>query len=282
MNLDIIDCFCTRSPNSGNRAAVVTDFGGDSDARQTIAHKLNLPVTVFLSNVDAEVPLVEYFYPNAEMPLCLHGTLAAGTVFFKKRKVESCSFITSKQYKLNLKKAGALIQVAVTKQPAPRINLNHAAVCKMLNLVDEALINDGDYPMAVCSVGSPKLLVPMVNEQSLLELQPDFEFIKSWSVANQVNGLYVYAISGAPSSDSEVVATARGFNPKAGHHEDAATGVAAAALALYFKKSLVVQQGISLKTPCVLAATYIDDEQILVGGEVATISPDKYYSILEG
>ena len=279
MNLNIIDCFCTSFPDSGNRAAVITDFDGDKNDKQSLAKQLNLPVTVFISDKEAQIPTLEYFYPDTEMPLCLHGTIAASEILLQERETESCVFITSNGYKLNINKRESLIQVEVAKQQSPAIEIDRTLICRMLNLSDEAVIDDLAWPLTVASVGSPKLLIPIKSKEALLQLEPDASFIKEWSIANQVNGLYLYATPNASESDIDFFA--RGFNPKTGHHEDAATGVATAALATCLKKSLIIQQGDKLGCPCTIVTTYVDDEHIFVGGKTSVVPSEEYLSLLE-
>lgn len=262
MKLDILDCFCTADEFSGNRAAVITNFSGGKVEKQKLALELNLPVTVYISKRDADIPLLEYFYPDSEMPLCLHGTIAAGEVLMQGKEEESCTFITTSQYPLSVTKCGSLIQVEVSQQASPLISIEKFTVCQMLNLLDESLL-DMPVSFTISSVGSPKLFVPIKSKEQLLNLNPNFSLIKKWSVENQINGLFVYS---SESSENDFVA--RAFNPKTGHNEDAATGVAAAALALLLKKTLVIAQGENLGTPCKILTTYIDDKHILVGGNV--------------
>ena len=136
MQLDILDCFCTADEFSGNRAAVITNFNGSKVEKQKFALKLNLPVTVYISNIDADIPLLEYFYPDSEMPLCLHGTIAAGEVLMHGKKDGRCTFITPSQYPMNVTKCGSLIQVEVSQQASPLISIEKVTVCQMLNLLD--------------------------------------------------------------------------------------------------------------------------------------------------
>lgn len=83
-----------------------------------------------------------------------------------------------------------------------------------------------------------KLSVPLKSFELLDVLKPNFDWIAEWSKKNTVNGLYVYT---KDVSNNDFNFCARGFNPKAGHQEDAATGVAAAALSLALKHNIVVR-----------------------------------------
>ena len=120
--------------------------------------------------------------------------------------------------------------------------------------------------MGFFSVGSPKLLAPIISSSVLTQLTPNFSEILAWSLAKHVNGLYVYT-----HLENEQW-LARGFNPKTGHNEDAATGVAAAALALALNKNLIVNQGISIDKPSQITVTFNNLKCILVGGHTQRVS----------
>ncbi|MBS0351683.1 MAG: PhzF family phenazine biosynthesis protein, partial [Proteobacteria bacterium] len=87
---------------------------------------------------------------------------------------------------------------------------------------------------------------------------------KQWSLDNGINGLYVYALE----STDPLLLQARAFNPKTGQNEDAATGVAAAALSLVFKKNLIIKQGHFIGKSSQLMITYHHPEEIYVGGRI--------------
>lgn len=202
------------------------------------------------------------------MPLCLHGSLAAAKILFATRDEQQLICLTDEGKKLNIRKsAEGYLQIKVSSQEFVEKEIKKEIICNMLNLTNANCITD-DLPFCVSSVGSPKLLVPLNSLKLLLELQPDYELIKKWSIENKVNGLYVYTSEAyLDTSDFH----ARGFNPKTGHNEDAATGVAAAALSLVLKKNIKIEQGYFLKKPCSIIVTYINPDNILVGGELSPI-----------
>lgn len=268
MKREIVDCFCRDQPHSGNRAAVIINFKGDKKDQQEIAKASNLPVTVFISEVENAVPILEYFYPQTEAPLCLHGTIAAGQVLLNMRSEEKCRFITRLNGRqIEVFREQHFIHVKVARHLIPALEINIKTVYAMLNLLDPACL-ETSLPLTVSSVGSPKLLIPLKSSETLYSLQPNFSLILDWSMQNNINGIYVYAASPINNKSNSFIA--RGFNPKTGHQEDAATGVAAAALALFLKKSIVVEQGDCIGSPCSIIITYIHDDCILVGG-LATV-----------
>ena len=264
----IVKCFCSEDDKSGNPAGVYINQLLDDEAKQQIASSLNLPVTVFVSDTEGAVPQIEYFYPNKKMPLCLHGTLAAAYVFFTGRKQEGMMFSTpgGKLLKLN-KGVDENFEVEVCPESVDQPSMLTLTVGADLLNIDIGDISKTS-PLVVASVGSPKLLIPVSSTDTLANLNPNYLEIEKWSITNKVNGIYVY------SADEERADNfiARGFNPLTGHNEDAATGVAAAALSCQLKKSISVRQGHALGLFCEINVRYVSQLSIWVGGKVGEIS----------
>lgn len=268
MDISLVNCFATDQINSGNPAAVVTNFSGSDFDRLALAKKLGSPVTVFISDCYADKPVLHFFYPGTRMPLCLHGTLASAKVILEHRNTDQLICLTEAGEQLVIKKIDEQnFQVEVSSRDIEKYIVNVENVLKMLNL-NSANYIDNDLPFCVASVGSPKLLIPLNSLKCLSELQLNVELIKSWSIENNINGIYVYTNE---TINSSADFHARGFNPKTGHNEDAATGVAAAALSSVLKKNITIEQGNFIKKPCAITVTYINPKSIFVGGRVITI-----------
>ncbi len=267
MRTDLINCFCTQDKNSGNPAAVVSGATMNQSEKQHLAKKLNTPVTVFLSESQNDHFHLEFFYPDTEMPLCLHGTIAAAFVLFKNTTSKNLTCITKNKAELLARQEKDIIQIRVSTSQTPTIHPDKIKIVEMLNLnsIDEI---ENTLPLTVSSVGSPKLLVPLVSFASLAALKPDFNLIAQWSCDHKINGLYVYT---KDTQHNFFDFYARGFNPKTGHNEDAATGVAAGALALSLQKSISVGQGIFMKQPSEIRVSYHDPENIWIGGRTHTM-----------
>ena len=265
MFLKILNCFCTDSPNSGNPAGVIFNFSGNKTEKQKLAQQRQLPVIVFVDQVDSDIPILQFFYPNLETNLCLHGALAAGFLLMNQRRAEHMTVSNTVGKLLQAIKLGnQIVQIKVSAEPAaPTYNPDQRVLKQLLNLADFNEIST-DLPMTVASVGSPKLFIPLRSAESLATLHPNFDLIKQWSLDNKINGLYIYA----SESTHPLLLQARAFNPKTGQNEDAATGVAAAALAVVFKKDLIIKQGHFISKSSQLTVTYYHPEEIYVGGKI--------------
>lgn len=267
MQVTILHGFCSDTAMSGNPCGVIQYFLGTSDEKQQLASQLNLPVLVFISYHDDSVPVLEYFYPDTQMPLCIHGTLGAAAVLFDIYQVQNFKCQTASGLSLSIYFDNEIAQVSlsISHKPIDFSNINE--IYQMLELQDDAILSKS-LPCKVASVGSPKLLIPVISKTVLMNLHPDFSYIRAWSIKNNINGLYVYA----QDTDKTHHFYARAFNPKTGHHEDAATGVAAGALATCLDmKHISIEQGELLGKPSVIHVTQIDEVTVLVGGKVLVI-----------
>ena len=262
--MKIFNCFCTDSPNTGNPAGIIFDFPGDKAEKQKLAHQLQLPVTVFIDRADSLIPVLYFFYPDIEMNVCLHGALAAVFILLNRRKTQHITVSNAIGTLFEaIKLDNNIVQIKVSAESPPAYTIDPVTVVQLLNLVDFSEVSQ-DLPLTVASVGSPKLLVPLKSLTTLAALHPDFDFIKKWSFENRINGLYIYV---QDSSENNLF-SARAFNPKTGQNEDAATGVAGAALALALKKNIIIKQGQFMDRPSMLIITYHTPEEIYVGGRI--------------
>lgn len=262
----LLNCFATKDQDSGNAAAVITEFDGNDAERQQLATSLNLPVSVFVSDAEAAVPTLRFFYPASEMSLCIHGALAAAKVISELRhQTGELHCVNRDGIKLIFNSSGLNgIQLKTSIQAHPRINISKSEICELLNITNKSEVAVG-HPFCVASIGSPKLLVPITSLTTLLNLTPNFKMIASWSIQHNINGIYAYTSETTlPTSHF----SARGFNPRTGHNEDAATGVAAGALALALKRDVIVEQGYAVGKSCVIEVAFHSDVDIRVGGAV--------------
>jgi PhzF family phenazine biosynthesis protein len=251
MHVQTLNCFGAH-PGAGNLALVIEDDGMDPAARQAFATARNM-TCVFLSQ-DNEV---DYFYPHMRSPLCLHATLAVAAVLFgRSGAAETITVRTAmKGQPLLLSREGSDYFVKLTPQPAPDISIGAAQVADLLGAPGLALASS---PL-LASVGSPKLLVEVAESGTLYGLAPKLAGIAAWGRQHGVNGFYVWC-----RLDDGTV-EGRNFNHLDAKLEDAATGVAAGALAVALGQDMLVRQGRAVGQDCLIRAR-IEDGAILVGG----------------
>ena len=266
MDIQSYVCFCRGDSKSGNLAAIVQGFAGDDSAKQAFSAKLNLPVTVFIEDAHAEIPMLRFFYPTSESVLCLHGALASGKHLMQVRNTDTLGIKIQSGQALQMMRQGDRVHVFMPQAEILPVEIDVTIMAKMLHIGTDQL--DSRFPCVAASLGSPKLLVPIKTAEVLNQLKPDFDFIKKCSIDNQVNGLYVYSAD-APAGIDFI---ARGFNPKGGWNEDAATGVAAGTLIAVLRhpkqKDFVIDQGDAMGAPRRIYVSLAEDGQVLVGGAI--------------
>lgn len=247
MKIHRFHCF-GRTDESGNAAIVVEDSPLAEAERLEFARRQGASATVFVdANATGDLQL-DYYYPHARSPLCLHATLAASAVFFERYpNMARLQFVTSmRQQVLEIECIDQGIFVGVKAQSCPTLVRDIAEAAKLLRVKPTDLISI----RGPASVGSPKLLVEVADESVLDSLHPDLAGIVDWSRKHNVSGMYVYCCL------RDDVFAGRNFNHLEPRFEDAATGVAAGALALTLERSITLRQGDVLGQQCTLLARY--------------------------
>jgi trans-2,3-dihydro-3-hydroxyanthranilate isomerase len=249
MKVRIVNVFSINN-QGGNPCAIVDNAAHlSTDEMQAMATHFNLPETVFIIP-DKNQYLLRFFATKGELPLCCHGALGAAYYLFKSDYGKSFN-IKSYQTKTSLDIACDDNLIAMSIVNNGKIvddNIDLDITSKLLN-IDKTAINP-HLPSAVASIGSPKLLVPVIDRNILFNMAPNLTLISQWCKKYSVNGVYVYS-NDTENPDSDYVG--RNFNPLFSHQEDIATGVAAAALAFMLnlkndskKHNFTIEQGANL------------------------------------
>ena len=244
---------------SGNKADVIIADRFDELARQAYAADTAIPVCVFIDNLTLGQLKVSFYYPHRQSPLCLHGSLAAAKVYFDIFPNETeLQLISSfgKQIRVSKNEYNEIYLQAKADfvQPANEYFLQ---ISNFLGCDEQQIIGE----LVISSVGSPKLLVQLVDVDCLFSLQPDLTAIVEWGKIQQINGIYAY-------SNSNGIINGRNFNHLESGLEDSATGVAVGALSLYLQQDIKVHQGWNLGNKCLIIAKYLSADEIIISGNV--------------
>lgn len=261
MKISSFRCFGTHA-GEGNPALVIEDDVSPPSARLAFARARNV-TCVWIDPADAPdvAAAVDYFYPHARSPLCLHATLAAGRRLFARHGAE---------HALTVKTAtgGQRLGINANAEDQVFVRLQVQSVVQPLvtpDLIKHLLAAPQLIPVAtplVASVGSPKLLVEVADTGTLDGLAPDLSAIVAWGKDAGINGIYVYC-----KLDNGCY-QGRNFNHLDPLSEDSATGVAAGALTSVLGHGITLLQGRAIGRPCRMH-TRIDGADILVGGHVS-------------
>lgn len=229
-------------PGGGNLLPVVLNAQGMSNAEmQAVAasHKHESGF-VFPAPADSHYDYeFRFWVPAHEMEMCGHATI--GTVWL----MSKLEMLERDQVRL-LTKSG-LIEAKVSHVPGDTddtkdgiwVEISQPA-CTVMDRMEDDYINeivsvlgvskDDLYPglyIQNAATSRVKTLVPLKSVSLLNSLEPQFSRIETLCEKIDSTGLYPYAVSNLKLQEFE----ARQFPKASGYREDAATGIAASALA---------------------------------------------------
>jgi PhzF family phenazine biosynthesis protein len=217
MNIPIyqVDAF-TRQTFKGNPAAVCLMASWPQDnLLQSIALENNLSETAFLLKQGKDYAL-RWFTPLVEMDLCGHATLAAAHVIF--------NFIEPQLIKIAFNTLSGILTV-IRKDDLLLMDFP-AHPTQPCACPTDLLRGLGKHPVETHRADA--YLAVFENEEDILALQPDAEYLKRLDLP--------YVIATAKSNRVDFVS--RVFGPKIGIAEDPVTGAAHCILVPYWAQKL--------------------------------------------
>jgi PhzF family phenazine biosynthesis protein len=249
--------------DGGNPAPIVIDAGGMSDAQmQQVAASYGHESGFVLpsppgSDCDFEF---RFWVPNHEMSMCGHATVGAVWLLDqlgRLRRDQVTISTRSGRVEARIRRPLGQDVLVEVSQPAGHVepladaDQAKAVILQVLGIVTEDL---APFPIQNARTSRVKTLVPLRSVSILDGLKPDFGKIEQLCARLESTGLYPYAIS---DRESQVV-DARQFPRSSGYPEDAATGIAAAALSFGLlsngiveasERPITVRQGRAMKRP---------------------------------
>ena len=261
-------------PEGGNPAPIVPDAAGmDAESMRAVArhHQLESGFVLPAAPGSGRDFDLRFWVPEHEREMCGHATVAAIWLLDRLGRLERTDLqVGTPSGVVAGRVVGDVIEVS---QPAATVS----AVAP--HLVDEVLDVLGlppeqvaPFPVLNASTSRTKTLIPVVDTEALDALRPDFSRVEEVCRALDSTGLYPWATSAA----DDTVFVARQFPRSSGYPEDAATGIAAAALAFGLREhglvaarhgeSITVRQGRAMGRPSRISLRYSDDHGIWLGG----------------
>jgi len=242
----------------GNPAGLVLDAAAyDRATRQAIARAVGLSETAFVSPSSVADVRLEFFTPTRQVAHCGHATLAVFGYLAQRGLIAGPH--SSKETIDGVRGIILKGERAFMEQSAPRYTpldskaggADRAAVLASLGLEASDLLPGGE-PMVV-STGASGLMVPLRDAATVQSVEPDVAAVARLSAALGLVEYYVFSPETCvPGRD----AAARMFAPLYGIPEEAATGMAAGALACYLhdhlgvrKDTLLIEQGYLMPSP---------------------------------
>jgi PhzF family phenazine biosynthesis protein len=229
----LVDVF-TDGAGGGNPAPTVVDAGDMSDAEmRDVARRYGhesgfvLPAPAG-SGCDFEF---RFWVPNHEMEMCGHATV--GAVWILDRlgllPLDKLTILT-RSGRVQARVAGwdaSGAQVEITQPVGQVETISPDSEADILSVLGLSRADLAPLPIQNAWTSRIKTLVPVASVARLDAIIPDFTRIEAVCAAIGSTGLYPYAVSDAAGQ----VFDARQFPKSSGYPEDAATGIAAAALA---------------------------------------------------
>jgi PhzF family phenazine biosynthesis protein len=220
-------------PGGGNPAPIVLEADGMNEAQmRAVAAHYGHESGFVLRPTEAGADFrMRYFVPAHEMEMCGHATVGAlwllrkaGRWIGETARVQTPSGLVHG----HVRNAGTENEYVEITQPRGRLETVDdpallARIAKVLRVEAQALL---PLPVLNASTSRVKTLIALASVAQLDALQPDFAAMRELCDALGSTGLYPYAVQ----SEEQRVFHARQFPRSSGYPEDAATGIAAAAL----------------------------------------------------
>ncbi len=246
-HVDLVSVFAA-VPHGGNPAPIVADAAGMSDAdMQAVAAAYGHESGFVLpapAGSDCDFAF-RFWVPNHEMEMCGHATVGAVWLLDRLGRLpRDYVAIWTLSGRVDACVAGAgtpEAQVEITQpqgqvESLPDAGRVEAEILSVLGITSNEL---APLPIQNACTSRVKTMVPLKSVAVLDGLRPDFRRMEA--VCEQIGstGLYPYA----PADLACKVFDARQFPKSSGYPEDAATGIAAAALAFGLLENGLVAAG---------------------------------------
>lgn len=173
---------------------------------------------------------LRFFVPQHEMEMCGHATVGAlwalrqwGRWTGERARVETLSGLVDARWDAGT----ARVWIS---QPRARVEaLASPVIARLVDVLGLAGAGAGAVQAVNATTSRPKTLVRLADVATLHALRPDYAAIEALCDAIGSTGLYPFAIDLCATAQAPIL-SARQFPKASGYPEDAATGIAAAAL----------------------------------------------------
>ncbi|MCX4161781.1 MULTISPECIES: PhzF family phenazine biosynthesis protein [Paraburkholderia] len=233
--VELVNVFAA-GPGGGNPAPIVVDAAGmtDEQMREVARHYGYESGFVFPAAPDSGCDFeFRFWVPNHEMSMCGHATVGALWLLERIGRLQrDHASIWTRSGRVDARitrdatgaTAVEISQPAGRIEPLPDAEQNRADILDVLGIVSEQL---AALPIQNACTSRVKTLIPLANASDLDTLEPRLDKVEALCERIGSTGLYPYVTLDA----SRQIFDARQFPKSSGYPEDAATGIAASALA---------------------------------------------------
>ena len=258
--------FC-KNTTGGNKAGVVL-FNEEltESHKKAISKKLGYSETAFVTKSGKADFKLEYFTPGSEVPLCGHATIASFALMQRLNMLDKAEYtFETKAGVLSVSIDNGKVFMEQTKpQYLSILAKNELTDCFDIDCIAE------QHPIQIVSTGLPDIILPIMDEQTLNAMNPNFKTISEISRKHDVAGIHAFVLQ-----DERIIC--RNFAPLYDIPEESATGTANCALVSYLHKHNIrrkteytIEQGYSLNLPSEITVRLVTEgdeiSRIFVGG----------------
>ncbi|MBR9901944.1 MAG: PhzF family phenazine biosynthesis protein [Rhodospirillales bacterium] len=256
--VQIVNAF-VKNGQGGNPAGVVLDADQYSDDQKlTIAQKVGLSETAFVSKSETCGIKLDFFTPTKRIAHCGHATIATFSYLAALERFgdgETSKETVDGPRKIILDHGMAYMeQLAPTYTPASKWADQGVTLCDVLKslAITSDDLDDRARPVLV-NTGNNFIVIAVKDQATLANITPDQDAINTISEKLDLIGYYIFTTE---TNDAGIDATTRMFAPRYGITEEAATGMAAGPLACVLhdlldikKDSFLIAQGEFMPEP---------------------------------
>jgi PhzF family phenazine biosynthesis protein len=234
-DVDLVSVFAG-SPDGGNPAPIVADAGGlaDADMRAVAAAYGHESAFVLPPPSGSACDFaLRFWVPNHEMEMCGHATVGAVWLLDRLGRLPRSSVTIatlSGEVEARVENAGTpavSVEISQPKGQVAALPDEENAIAEILSILGIGRMDLAPLPVRNARTSRVKTLIPLKSVAILDGLTPDFGRIEQFCEKIGSTGLYPFAVSDSLARTFD----ARQFPKSSGYPEDAATGIAAAALA---------------------------------------------------
>ncbi|MEP0176999.1 MAG: PhzF family phenazine biosynthesis protein [Paraglaciecola sp.] len=278
INVAVMNSFIDGT-TGGNPAGVVLNADAlNSTQKLTIAQRVGLSETAFVSESSSADFKLDFFTPEKQIAHCGHATIATFSYLSQLNLIANPK--TSKETIEGNREIEIKGNFAYMEQLAPtyqNVDSDHHGILEALGITQNQLLN---APM-IANTGNSFLIVGVKSKGDLTAIKPNQTLIANLSKKYNLIGFYVFTTE---TNQGKRDASSRMFAPFYGIDEESATGMAAGPLACYLhdhleinKNTFVIEQGYAMQPAspsCIEVLLTLKNDRItkVTAGGTATVS----------
>jgi trans-2,3-dihydro-3-hydroxyanthranilate isomerase len=231
-------------PGGGNPVPLVRHAAGmTAEDMQAVARRHGHESAFVFDSSEPGVDWdLRFFVPNHEMEMCGHATV--GTLWALRQWGEwtnTAARVRTRSGLVDIRWDVLRQRVWISQPPATMVPLAPPLDERVRQVLDPGRAATWTHAAVNASTSRAKTLVRVATVAQLDALEPTLEDVEVVCTDADSTGLYPYAIDTGP--DGSATVAARQFPRSSGYPEDAATGIAAAALWSYLSGTGAVARG---------------------------------------